>query len=189
MNLQIENTEKVCQTSAIADYLDGELSPKAETEIELHLTACETCREELNFQKQFLGALDSELENLPELPENFTKTVVVKAESNVQGLRGKDERFRAVFICAGLFFLVILGLGSETKTAFSAVGGFINQVLAVGGFVVHFLFDLMVVLTVILKFISHQFSPESFFALLFFAAIIIFGLLFISRSKLIFSRL
>ncbi len=188
MNLQIENTEKICQKSEIADYLDGELSPKAEGEIELHLTACQPCREELNFQKQFLGAIDSELENLPELPENFTKTVVVKAESNVQGVRGKDERFRAVFICAGLFLLVILGLGSETKTVFSAFVSFVNQVAAVGGFIVHFLFDLMVGLTVILKFISHQFSPESFFALVFFAAIVIFGLLFISRSKLIFSR-
>lgn len=182
MNLQIKNTEKICQTSEIADYLDGELSPKAEIEIELHLIGCESCREELNFQKQFLGAIDSELENLPELPENFTKTVVVKAESNVAGLRRKDERFRAVFICAGLFLLVVLGLGSETKTVFSAFGSFVNQVA------VHFLFDLMVGLTVILKFISHQFSPESFFALVFFAAIVIFGLLFISRSKLIFSR-
>ena len=188
MNLQIENMGKACRISEIADYLDGELSPTAETEIEIHLIGCNICREELNFQKQFLGALDSELEDLPEIPENFTKTVVVKAESNVQGLRGKDERFRAVFICAGLFLLVILGLGSEMTTVFSAFGSFVNQVLAVGGFIVHFLLDLMVGLTVIIKFISHQFSPESFFALVFFAAIVIFGLLFISRSKLVFSR-
>ena len=182
------NTENVCKISEIADYLDGELSVKKENEIELHLIGCETCREELNFQKQFLGALDTEPENLPELPENFTKSTVIKAESNVEGLRGKDERFRAVFICAGLFLLVILGLGSETKTVFSAFGSFVNQVLAVGGFVVRFLFDLTVGFTVIVKFISHQFSPETFFALLFFAATVIFGLVFITRSKLIFSR-
>lgn len=188
MKSNIENTENVCTISEIADYLDGDLSPNAENEIELHLIGCETCREELNFQKQLFTALDSELENLPELPADFTKTTVIKAESNVEGLRGKDERFRALFICAGLFLLVILGLGSETKTILSAFGSFINQLLAVGGFVVRFLFDLIVGLTVIVKFISHQFSPEAFFAIIFFAAIVVFGLLFVSRSKLIFSR-
>lgn len=182
------NTENICKISEIADYLDGELSLKAENEIELHLIGCETCREELNFQKQFRGAFDTELDNLPELPENFTKSTVIKAESNVEGLSGKDERFRAVFICAGLFLLVILGLGSETKTVFSAFGSFINQLLAVGGFVLHLLIDFAVGLTVIVKFISHQFSPGTFFALLFLASIAVLGLVFISRSKLIFSR-
>ncbi len=188
MKSNYENTEKLCQFSVISDYLDGELSPNAEDEIEFHLLGCENCREELNFQKQFLTALDSELEDFPELPADFVKNTIIKAESNVQGVRGKEERFRAVFICAGLFFLVILGLGSETKTVFSAFGSFINQLFAVGGFILHFLFDLAVGLAVIIKFFSRQFSPETFFAFLFFAAIIIFGLIFISRSKLIFSR-
>lgn len=179
---------EICKSSALSDYLEGELSTSAENEIELHLIDCKNCREELNFQKQFLTALDSEFENLPELPENFTKTIVVKAESNVEGLRGKEERFRAVFICAGLFLLVILGLGSETKTVFSALGSFINQVLAVSGFAVRLLFELTVGLTVIIKFLSHQISPASFLAVIFFASIVVLSLFFISRSKLVFSR-
>ncbi len=188
MKSKIENTNEVCKITLIADYLEGELVPTAENEIELHLTRCENCREELNFQKQFLGALDSELENLPELPENFTKTIVVNAESKVEGLRGTDERFRALFICAVLFLLVILGLGSETKAVFSAFGSFINQIFAVGSFAARLLFDLMVGLAVIVKFLSHQISLTNVLGIIFFAAIVGFVLFLISRSKLVFSR-
>ena len=184
----IENTENNCRITEIADYIDGELSAKTETEIEFHLLACENCRQELEFQKQLLTALDSEFEELPELPVDFTKTTIINAESNVQGLRRKDERFRAVFICAGLFLLIVLGLGNEAKTVFSAFGTILNQISAVGGFVVHFLFDLTIGLMVILKFISHQFSQELLLAVTFFAAIVFFGLIIMSRSKLIFSR-
>lgn len=188
MKTIVENTENSCRVSEIADYLDGELSAKSENEIELHLLACKICRNELNFQKQFLTALDFELKDLPELPADFTKTTIINAESSVQGLRCRGERSRAVFICAGLFLLIILGLGSETKSVFSAFGHILNQILAVGGFVLHFLFDLTVGLTVILKFIGHQFSHKTFFAVIFCAAVIISGLFVISRSKLVFSR-
>ena len=94
-----------CPLDDIASYVDGELSPDEETEFEAHLAGCETCRTELNHQKEFLFALSSSLESendIP-LPKDFTRTIVANAESRVSGLRRPRERFTAIFICAVLF--------------------------------------------------------------------------------------
>src|SRR5215207_7269746 len=87
-----------CPRIEIAAYVDGELSPREEFDLEMHFAVCETCSAELNEQKKLLYALDFALENEDEieLPENFTKVVVATAESNVKGLRCPRERNRAL---------------------------------------------------------------------------------------------
>ena len=122
MNPQTSTSEKVCPRSELAAYIDGELLPREELELELHLASCLNCTAELNEQKKLLCVLDVALEREKEieLPANFTRVVVAAAESSVSGLRRPQERFKALFICAALFLVVLAGLGSETETVFGS---------------------------------------------------------------------
>lgn len=184
--MSFEGAEKinVCPRAEIAEYLDGELSSHAELDLEMHFLGCEACRNELNAQKKLLSALDFALEDEKEfeLPENFTKIVVANAESRVSGLRRPTERFKALFICAALFLLVVLGLAGESEAFVSAGGKFIEQTLAVGSFFGHLIYDFAIGFTVILKSLCFQFVYKSAFSFIFLA--ILLGI-----SALIFSRL
>lgn len=104
-----------CPAEEISAYIDGEISSDVEAALESHLGGCEICRRELNGQKGFLLALSDTLEReVPiELPENFTRSVVVNAESKVSGLRDRREHSSALII--GSIFLLV---------AAAAVGGF-----------------------------------------------------------------
>ncbi len=168
----------------IAAYIDGELSPREELELELHFIDCQVCRSELNEQKKLLCALDIILDdkNEIELPANFTKIVIANAESNVKGLRCPRERTRALFVCATLFLMVIFGLGAETSKTVESLGNIGEQFFAVGGFFVHFIHDATLVLTVILRSLCLQFVFKSAVT----AAVL--GIFFVF-SVLIFSRL
>jgi len=175
---------QTCPRLEIAAYIDGELSPREELDLELHFAACSTCTVELNEQKKLLCALDFALEDKEEieLPKNFTKVVVANAESNVQGLRCPRERNRALFVCAALFLLVILGLGAETSKTFETFGTLTEQFLAVGGFFVHLVHDITIAATVIFRSLCLQFVFKSTIS----AGLI--GICFVV-SLLIFSRL
>lgn len=152
-----------CPRREIAVYLDGELSPREEFELELHFADCPTCSAELNEQKKMLCALDLALEESEdiELPENFTKVVVASAESNVRGLRCPRERNRALFVCAALFLIVVFGLGTETSKTLAAFGAVTEQFLTVGGLFVHLVHDITIAGTVILRSLCLQFVFKS----------------------------
>jgi len=159
MTLQTATIKPVClHRSDIAAYIDGELLPREELELEMHLAICKLCAGELNEQKTLLQALDFALENERgiELPANFTRVVVANAESKVSGLRHPQERFKARFVCAALFLLVLLGLGGETKTVFETFAKFADQFLAVGGFVWNLVYDAAFGTAIILRSLSHQ---------------------------------
>ncbi len=184
MNSQTATTEKICsQTSEIAAFIDGELLPCEELELELHLAVCGSCSAELNQQKKLLCALDFALENEKqlELPTNFTKIVVANAESKVSGLRRPQERSKALFVCAALFLLVLLGLGGETEMVLNTFGKFAEQFLAVGGFMWNLIYDVSVGTAIVLRSLSSQFIFNSFASLVI---LIIFGFL----SLFLFSR-
>lgn len=171
MNSQTATIEKIClQRNEIAAFIDGELLPHEEFELELHLAVCGFCATELNEQKKLLCALDYALENEKqiELPANFTKVVVTNAESKVNGLRRPQERSKALFVCAALFVLVILGLGGETKTVLNTFGKFVEQFLAVGGFVWNLIYDVSVGTAIVLRSLGSQFifNSSAFFAIL-----------------------
>jgi len=164
MNLQTATTEKICSyRSEIAAYIDGELLSREELELEMHLVVCRHCSEELNEQKKLLCALDYALENEVEikLPANFTRVVVANAESKVNGLRQPQERSKALFVCAALFLLVLLGLGGETETVLNTFGKFAEQFLAVGGFVWNLIYDVSVGAAIVLRSLSSQFIFNS----------------------------
>ena len=183
MNPQTSTSEKVCPRSELAAYIDGELLPREELELELHLASCLNCTAELNEQKKLLCVLDVALEREKEieLPANFTRVVVAAAESSVSGLRRPQERFKALFICAALFLVVLAGLGSETETVFGSFWKFGEQLLAVGGFALHLIYDISIGLTVILRSLTRYFVFSSSLPLVFLIGILFFLLLTFSR--------
>lgn len=183
------HAEKFCsQRSEVAAYIDGELSPSEEIALETHLASCAECRAELNEQKKLLCILDFALEDEKkfELPENFTAVVVANAESKVSGLRRPQERFTAFFVCAALFLLVILGLGSESEAVFKTFADFGEQFLAVAGFAFRFFYDIALGLAIILRSISsHLFSGSAaaiIFIVILFAVSLLALLRFFNRS-------
>ncbi|MGI8884551.1 MAG: anti-sigma factor family protein [Pyrinomonadaceae bacterium] len=183
MNFQDLKNSNECPRTDIAAYIDGELTPREELELEIHLAACKDCAEELNQQKKLLCALDFALEeNEIELPENFTKVVVANAESRVSGLRRPNERFNALFICSALFLLVFVGFGSEAKNVLTSSTIVVEQFLAIGGFITHLMFDVAIGATVVLRSLCLRFVFNSAASLVLMT--IVFGF-----SALIFSRL
>src|SRR5688500_11875415 len=190
MNLQTEKIEDSCPRAEIAAYIDGELSPREELQLEQHFAICQSCKTEFNQQKKLLCALDFAFvgEKEIELPENFTKTIVINAESKVKGLRCPKERSRALVLCAILFLLIILGLGSETEKVFSTFAVFLEQVWAVGGFVWHLIYDIAIAATTILRLIVGQFIFSSAFTAAAWGMFLIACLYMLSRLMLRVSR-
>ena len=188
MKPQIATTE-VCPREEIAAYIDGEIAPRRELELELHFAVCSVCVAELNLQKKLLCALDSALltEREVELPKDFTKVIVTKAESNVSGLRRPQERRNALFICAALFLPLLVGFGAETETVFATFRQFSEQILAVGGLVFHLVYDIAVGAIVILRSLSNQFVFNSVSAGLLIILFII-SLITVSRLVIRFNR-
>lgn len=161
--MNFQNSENKCPRAELAAYIDGELSPLEELELESHLAACKLCATELNEQKRLLCALDFALEGEREfeLPKNFTKIIVANAESKVSGLRSPKERFNAIFVVAALFLMFLAGLGGEIKSVAAASLQLGEQVFAVGNFTAHLIYDLTVGASVILRSISSQFFHNS----------------------------
>jgi anti-sigma factor RsiW len=184
MDLQTATTEKNCQRFEIAAYIDGELSPPEELKLESHVAECKDCLAELNLQKQMLSVLDFGLEDKAEieLPKNFAKVVAVRAESTVSGLRSKEERFRALFLCVFLFLIILIGLGTETETVFAALGKFGEQLIALIGFAGNLAFDLAVGTTIILRSLSGQFVFNSVVSFVVVACLFTLSTILLSRQ-------
>jgi anti-sigma factor RsiW len=184
MNQETLQNQSKCPRIEIAAYVDGELSPREELDLEMHFAACPTCSAELNEQKKLLSALDFALENEKqiELPENFTKVVVANAESNVQGLRCPRERNRALLVCAALFLLIFIGLGAETSQTFASFATITEKLWAVGSFFVHLVHDISIAAAVIFRSVFQQYVFKST------VSAVLLGICFVV-SFLIFSRL
>jgi hypothetical protein len=162
MSLDAENTKLECLSGEIAAYIDGELDPFCEAEVEAHIDGCDDCSERLNQQKQFLCAINSGLKAEPqiELPDNFTRLIVANAESTVSGLRRPRERFNALFICAGLLLFVLFALGSATGSFVDGVFTIIDQTTAVLGFFGHVFYSVLIGLAIIVRSVASQFRLD-----------------------------
>ena len=123
-----------CPAEEISSLIDGELASDVEAALERHIEGCPTCRNELNDQKGFLIALSDTLEREApiDLPENFTRSVIVNAESKVSGLRDRRERSAAFVIGAALLLLAAIAVGSFTGV-FSPFAIAAEKLLALGG--------------------------------------------------------
>jgi len=150
-NAEEKKFEVDCPSIEIAAFLDGELSPQAESKLESHLVLCVTCSEELNLQKHFLNALNNSLTDAPELPDDFTKYIVKSAESNVEGLRKKNERLSAVFVSVGLLLFVIFTLGAKASGTFASTFGIVQRIYLVVAVAAHVVFDITEGIFIILR--------------------------------------
>lgn len=178
-----------CPTYEIAAYIDGELHPEREREIDLHLAACSRCLRELNQQKLFLCGLNSTLkrEGDLKLPENFTKIIVTNAESSVAGLRGARERYNALLICLALLLFGVIALGTEAERLWQAVAAMFEQVGAVGGLFGRIVYSVFLGVTIILRSLASQLRNEPALGIVFWAGFV--GLLmFVSRKFLLTRR-
>lgn len=190
MKPQIAKSEEVCPREEIAAYIDGEIAPRRELELEMHFAVCASCAEELNVQKTLLCALDCALltEREVELPEDFTKVIVTKAESNVSGLRRPQERRNALLICAALFIPLLVGFSAETETIFAALAQFTEQILAVGALIFHLVYDISFGAIVILRSLSNQFIFSSIASIAFLLILFLISLIMVSRLVIRFNR-
>lgn len=183
MNSHAPQNQNGCPSVEISAYIDGELSPLVEMELEAHLADCRICSAELNQQKSFLVALSASLENEKEfeMPRNFTKTIVAHAESRVSGLRRPRERFTAIFICAALFLFILFAIGSDAETVLGIFAMALEKVAAVGAFAVHLAFDVSLGSVVVLRSLSSQLLFSSNLSFLLFAGLFGFSILACSR--------
>lgn len=171
-----------CATSDISAYVDGELSDSDSERLEVHFSICTGCRIELNRQKNFLNFLDASLEGDTgeELPHDFTKKIVTKAESGVHGLRDGREWTNAAAICfvmliaaAGVFF----STGSfDPYTRFVSV---FDRVLAVSTAAVHFVYSVALSIAIVIKTLTHNVVSRPLIWMI--AAICVGAMFFITR--------
>jgi len=177
-----------CPRDQISSYIDGELSPGQEFDLEMHFAACSVCTEELKLQRQFLCALDASLENEPdiELPKDFTKVVVASAESRVSGLRRPTERFNAAFICSGLILVMMFSIGAASGDPLGSVFGVLEKGAAVASFVGHLAYDLAIGAVIIIRSLSSYFIIDNSPTSLALPAIIGFHFYVISKVAALF---
>jgi anti-sigma factor RsiW len=172
-----------CPAEEISAYIDGELAAEVELALERHLGACEICRSELNDQKGFLIALSDTLEREApiELPENFTRSVVVNAESKVSGLRDRKQHSSAFLIGGLLLILAVVAVGSFTGV-FSPLTLAVEKLLALGAAIVQVVADLLYAIAAMFRSIL---QTQTFTAALTYIAIclaIVLLIYFGSRS-------
>ena len=186
MSMPATENANSCPTTEISAYIDGELSPSEERQVEKHLTGCSDCTDRLNQQKNFLFALSASLESEKEfeLPENFTKTIVANAESRVSGLRRPGERFTAVFICAALLLFALFALGADVPMVFSAFGSVFEKLIAVGSFILHSIFNISLSTTVVVRSLFSQIAFSS--VVMLSLAVVFFGIVLMFFSHFIF---
>lgn len=190
MNLEELQNFSECPRPEIAAYVDGELTPREEFELEMHFAACASCAEELNEQKKLLRALDFVLEEPEiELPKDFTKVVVANAESRVSGLRGQNERYNALFVCSALSILVFAFFGSEAQSVLASSRVVVEQLFALGGFLAHLSYDIAVGATVVVRSLCFRFVFNSAISLVLVTIVFGFSALIFSRLMLRYKRI
>ena len=180
----IERENRIaCPSPEISAYIDGELSPLAELQLEQHISGCPVCADDLNLQKSFLIALDHSLEEESkiELPKDFTKSVVANAESRVSGLRRPRERRNAAFICAALVVVSLFALGSSAEKTFAATGAVFEKVFAVVTSIGHLSYDIALGIAIVFRTLGSKFLFDSGATVLVLAAAAATSLYLFSR--------
>lgn len=137
-----------CPRFEIAAYVDGELDAECEAILEEHIAGCRSCAAELNIQKSLLRAIGLELASSdPELPADFAKQIIIKAESSVEGLRHPGERFNTIFIVAAFGLFILFAAGAEM----GGVVPLLEKAMTVAGVAGHFFVSFFIGVSVVLR--------------------------------------
>jgi predicted anti-sigma-YlaC factor YlaD len=183
----------ICSRSSdVAAYLDGELTPAAETLFQSHLAECSSCACNLNEQKRLLNALEFAFENEKSfaLPEDFARIVAVRAEANVSGLRDKRERRRVIWLAVALVFCgeLVLLFGGQNAALLAIFSGVLRQMLTIGNFLLGFCYDFGFGAFIVLRAVSRQVFVLPFAGLLC-AVLLIVSFAALSRLLVKYHRL
>jgi anti-sigma factor RsiW len=183
-------SRSVCPSPDLSAYIDGELSSSDELDLEIHLSRCRICTDDLNLQKNFLNALEYSLEDEREieLPKNFTKSVVANAESRVSGLRRPRERRNAALICAALILFSIFALGSGAGKTFFATASILEKLLAVVTSAGHLFYDVALGAAIVFRSLASKFLFDSVGTSLVFLVLAVLSLFLFSRAVMRFHR-
>lgn len=179
---EFENFCDDCSPGDISAYIDGELAPNRELDLELHFAACRPCAAELNEQKQFLCSLNSTLTNEQEieLPVDFVKNIVANAESSVSGVRRPRELYNAVFICAGLGLFVLFASGADASKLFGGFFGFAEQAAVAMGLLGRIVYSIFYGAVIVVRLVAS--ALEGDFVIAFGVAAIVTAMIFVSRK-------
>lgn len=107
-------TDAACEQGGdVAAYLDGELDAPSVQLFEEHIAVCSVCRECLAEQRRMLAALDGAFNSRDEveLPQEFAQKVTARARTDMNGVRSRGERRRALQLCLLLTISTLLLLG------------------------------------------------------------------------------
>ena len=156
-----------CPKERVAAYLDGMLDADASRLFEKHLYNCTFCNTELNEQRRFILALDSELgvsSNLP-LPTNFIRLVTTRAERDLSGMRDRLEHKRAARLCLILACAGFALIGAAASKAILLSSRTIaEQVFGIFSLLWTALRDAAVGLTVVSRVLGGGLVPDPHFA-------------------------
>lgn len=160
MKAEVSTQSELCSKVDLAAYLDGELSPSSEAEVESHVATCSACAYELNLQKRFLRVLESEVAapSLIPIPDDFAKRIVVRAESSVSGLRNKNEQFSTLFVVAAVALFCLFALGSDAFGVFSGLTGVLDSTASVLMLLLRVFSSFFVGLSVVIRNIGEPFE-------------------------------
>jgi len=110
--------DSTCEVEDVAAYVDGELADAALARFEQHVKECAACAHELRLQRQLLCTLEVAFNDQTgfDLPKNFARVVTARAENDLSGMRNRNERRRALQLCAVLSLVAFGLLGAATRT-------------------------------------------------------------------------
>jgi predicted anti-sigma-YlaC factor YlaD len=160
----VTKSKDVCAVNLIPAYIDGELEDDALVLFEQHVEVCRDCRAELNAHRLFICELDAAMmQNMDvAMPDDFSRVVAARAESDMSGVRSFAEHRRALSICAILAFVAFLLLGTAARTSIVAVGRLLTgKLFGAAGFLWTAFYDAAASLMVIFRVISRKVFFES----------------------------
>lgn len=183
-------TLSTCPSPEISAYIDGELSAQDELRLEMHLTVCRACNDDLNLQKSILNALDTSLDEVEDiqLPSNFTRSVVANAESRVSGLRRPHELRNAAMICMALIVFSLFALGSGAEKSFATIAAIADKSLAVAAASLHFSYDIALGSAIVFRSLTSSLVFGSTTGVLFLLVVFVLSLFLFSRLLVRFHR-
>lgn len=165
-----------CPRPELSAYLDGELTGAELDCLEIHLAGCDACRQDLNLQKSVVRVLESEdfAGRDFAVPEGFSRTVAVNAESRVAGLRRRSERRVFMVILAALMSVLLVTVGGDLFGAFGPAAVAADAVIATLFALGHLLFNIGFGVVVILRTLTHGADTVSLFSLATLAILAVF---------------
>jgi anti-sigma factor RsiW len=141
----MSQNNSVCRSEEIIAYLDGELDASSLARLEQHFEDCSQCAAALREQRRLLNELNFALMDEPaiEMPKNFAEVVAARAQSDMSGVRNRQEQRRALRLCAVLAAIsfALLGGAAFGESVFAPLRAIWKTGVALFNFLGHALYD------------------------------------------------